>query len=511
MLTPRAPRLESSLTCRVLVMSLFAACENPLPMSATPLAGNPAPVAPAAPQPAPAGSGALPSAAGSGGVAGATLATAGMVAPAPDTGASGTAAASSDAGAAGSVPVRPNDRPPSANSDPRFMNLAPPLGAALDGVGTAIDPPAPEGWLWYAIDGAVCRDGSPTGFFVHQGTAPKLVIYLEGGGACSNDRFCGFNPESASTALSGDGQTVIGTALGTVPDRQQPGIYSDATHFAAPAGLFDFADQNNPFRDWHQIYVPYCTGDVFFGTKRDGAVPGLANQQFVGHLNMKLFIGRIVPTYRDRIERVVLTGASAGAFGAVLNYSMVQDAFGEIPVDVVDDSGPPFTDRYMPVCMQKRWREQWGFDQSLPPDCTTCRQEDGGNLLGLADFLLEKHPNARIALISSMQDEVIRLFFSVGLDDCSSYDVADPVEITVGQVLDPAVLFDAQRYSDGLMELRSRYASTGKLATYYIGGTHTNLHQHIFRPEFTTATVLAKTPAQFVTDFLNGKVEQVGP
>ena len=35
--------------------------------------------------------------------------------------------------------------------------------------------------------------------------------------------------------------------------------------------------------------------------------------------------------------------------------------------------------------------------------------------LGMADFLMRKHPKAKVGLISTMEDEVIRLFFSVGL------------------------------------------------------------------------------------------------
>jgi hypothetical protein len=395
------------------------------------------------------------------------------------------------------------------NSDPAYVNLAPPMGAPLDGVGKELTPPAPDGWVWYDIAGAICRDGSATGFYVHMGTDSRLLIYLEGGGACSNDHFCAFNPANVDTVLAGDGQTVIGTTLGAIPGRQQPGVYTQAAHDGAPAGIFELSNPANPFKDWSQIYIPYCTGDVFFGTKRDGSVPGLSHQQFVGHLNMKLFMSRIVPTFKAKVSRVILTGASAGGFGVALNYSMVQDSFGNVPVDAIDDSGPPFADEFMPVCMQQRWREHWGFDASLPPDCADCRQADGGGLINLATFLLKKHPRAQLALISGMQDEVIRLFYSVGLKDCADYDTADPVAITLGQLLDPSVLMAAETYTDGLNELRARYQGTGRLATFYVGGANPNLHQHLFRPEFYSGDFGELT--QFVTDFLNGKVQQVGP
>jgi hypothetical protein len=433
-------------------------------------------------------------------------------------GAAGSSAASGQAGTGiagtgtGGQPAGQGSPDPSGpRTAAGFMNLAPAMGEPLDGKGKDLDPAAPAGWIWYPIDGAVCRDGSPTGFFVHSGTSDKLLVYLEGGGACSNGPFCGFNPASANSVLAGDGQTVLGTALGAIDGRQQPGVYTQADHAGAPAGIFDFANAQNPFKDWSQVYVPYCTGDVHFGSKRDGTVPGLdAPQQFVGYLNMKLFMARIVPTFKSKVSRVILTGASAGGFGAALNYSMVQDAFGEVQVDAIDDSGPPFDDKYMPVCMQKRWRDSWGLDASLPPDCTECRQQDGGGLLKLSDFLLRKHPLAHIAIISTMQDEVIRLFYSVGVSDCADYDTADPVGITVGQLLDPSVLFAADTYTAGLNDLRARYASSNRLSTFFMGGDAPNLHQHVFRPEFYDM-FNGTTQAAYVTDFLAGKVEQLGP
>jgi hypothetical protein len=373
--------------------------------------------------------------------------------------------------------------------------------------GTAVSPAPPQGFNWYAIDGAICRDGSPTGFYVRFTSSDKLVIYLEGGGACSSPGFCTYNPANVAQSLSGGGETVLGSALGVMAARQQPGVYTNG----ALQGIFDTTNAANPFKDWNQIYVPYCTGDVHFGTHRDATVTGVATpQQFVGYLNMQKFMSRIVPTFKDKLSRVILTGASAGSFGAALNFSMVQDAFGSVPVDAIGDSGPPFSDQYMPACMQKRWRELWGLDAALPPDCTECFQADGGGMIGMADFLMRKHPNAKVALISSMQDEVIRLFFSSGLRNCAGFETADPVAITMGQIF-PDTYYPADQYTAALNDLRARFSSTGRLATYYMGGLNVTLHQHTFRPRFFEAAAGGETLAQFVTEFLAGDVKSIGP
>src|SRR5260221_63895 len=64
------------------------------------------------------------------------------------------------------------------NRAPGCVVPPPPKGAPLPMQGTTRTPPAPMGWDWYPIDGAICRDGSPTGFFAHRGPAHQLLIFL---------------------------------------------------------------------------------------------------------------------------------------------------------------------------------------------------------------------------------------------------------------------------------------------------------------------------------------------
>jgi len=418
----------------------------------------------------------------------------------------------SGAGRSAARPDRRRGRAPSARVEKRgdggagFVSLAVAPGEPLERArGTPVGAAPPGGWLWYDVAGAICRDGSPTGFYVRFTASDKLLVYLEGGGACIGPGFCGYNPASVNQILSGGGKTGFASLRGAIAGRQQPGCYSDGV----PSGIFDGSNDANPFKDWNMVYVPYCTGDVFFGTRNDVIVPGLATpQQFVGHRNMQKFVARLVPTFKDSIKRVVLSGSSAGGFGAVLNLSMVEDSFGgEIAVDLVDDSGPSFLDQSMPVCMQKRWRDLWGFDDAFPPDCTECFQPDGGGLIHITDFLRRKHPSTRVALISSMQDEIIRLFYSAGNGDCADFDDAHPVRnylFTLGAT------FPAEEYTAGLDDLRRTYRATGHFATYYLGGAQIGSHQHLWRPSFFEAAA-GGSIARWLTAFLAGQMTHVGP
>jgi hypothetical protein len=160
--------------------------------------------------------------------------------------------------------------------------------------------------------------------------------------------------------------------------------------------------------------------------------------------------------------------------------------------------------------MQKKWRDNWGFDGAFPPDCTECKQADGAGMVHYADFLMKKHPNGTVAIISSLQDEVIRLFYSPGLQNCMNYDTANPVAVVLAQA-DPNTYFPAQNYTDGLNDLRTKYVSTGRFSTYFIGGTNITYHEHIFRDRFYQPISGNVTIAQFVTDFLGGKMQQIDP
>jgi hypothetical protein len=388
-----------------------------------------------------------------------------------------------------------------------FLNLAPPRGEPFDRAhGTALSPPPPPGWIWYSVPGTLCRDGSEAGLFIRYTDSKRLLIYFEGGGACTTSGFCNFNPQSVNHVLSGTGETVLGSILGAAPGRQQPGAYQNGE----VTGIFSTDRSDNPFRDWNVVYIPYCTGDVHFGSRENVLVPGLAQpQNFVGYFNTQTFVGRLVPTFESGLERVVVTGSSAGSFGAGLHVSMISDAFG-VQTDAILDSGMPFDDEHWPACLQKSWRELFGLDHGLPPDCQDCFHADGGGLLGLSDFLTRKHPSMHIALVSSMQDEVIRLFFTPGLDECAAIATADPVTITLGQVLGSGI-FPTERYEAGLLGVRARYEGTGQFASYLLAQANITLHQHIWRPRYFDAPAGSISIAEFVTDLLNGQMDQVGP
>lgn len=308
------------------------------------------------------------------------------------------------------------------------------------------------------VAGARCRDGRPAGFgYSLSPGAGRVLIYLEGGGAC-------FNAACPLTQVE----------LPFVP----PGD-----------GVFDRFNPSNPFRDAHLVYVPYCTGDVHAGDAEDVKVPGLlGRQQFVGYRNLGLFLERWVSMFRAA-HQVVLTGVSAGGFGAALNYPRVKRAFAPAEVVLLDDSGPPMRDDIIGSCLQRRWRELWGLDRTALAECgSACRDPDRW-VHDLGGYLADVAAPGQWGLISTTGDAVIRAFYGMDARDCR------------GGL--PAT--GRRDYARALFQLRREYAN---FATFYARGPG---HTCLRGPCFSLAREGGQALTGWVSRLLEGRARHVGP
>ncbi|WP_373048373.1 pectin acetylesterase-family hydrolase [Vulgatibacter sp.] len=315
-------------------------------------------------------------------------------------------------------------------------------GACVPLAGAPLDVPEAT-WTWVPIEGNRCRDGSETGIGVYRDpAATRLVIYLEGGGACFNQLSCSTNPANYD-------ETRLGTSFG---------------------GVLDPEDAANPLAGSSFIYVPYCTGDVHAGSAESANVPrGPEGQAFVGHDNIARALERIVPTFGE-VDQVVLTGISAGGFGTWLNYEQVSEAFCREDVVLLSDSGPTHPAPYLATCLQERWRGLWNLDETLPAGCTACTA-DGGDVTGLADYLADTYADGRFGLISSTRDETISLFFSFGADECANLDAGFPNTVA-----------GAAAFATGLAELVEVFLVPQENATAYVidGTQHTWIRTSLY-------------------------------
>ncbi|MBX3197831.1 MAG: hypothetical protein KF894_06775 [Labilithrix sp.] len=316
-------------------------------------------------------------------------------------------------------------------------------------------------WAWFDIPGAVCRDGSPAGFGLNLSSpSKKLMLFLQGGGACFNSQTCAGNPSSVGAK-------------------------------SASGGIFSRSNTENPVADWNHVFVPYCTGDVHAGNNPDGNVAGVGPQKFVGYANMELFLAKLAATFPDTAQ-ILVTGTSAGGFGAAANYGHTLRWFPSIPVNLVNDSGPLMRQPPLARCLQDQWKTMWKLDTTVIAEC-------GASCANQPDFLMaaSKHWAATKStlaqgLISATGDTTIRTFYGFGASECTSFG-----------------LVSEANFSAGLTDIRAESAAYANFGTYTYGGTR---HTLLGADAFYSTTVGSKTVAAWVKDIVDeNTVTNVGP
>lgn len=318
--------------------------------------------------------------------------------------------------------------------------------------------PSPMAWQYFEIPGTKCNDGTPAGFSVNYNPAStKIAIYLEGGGACFNG-FC----ES---------------------------LFSRGPNQPTTGGIFDRTKAENPIKDWTWVYIPYCSGDVY-GGEAETMLAG-KTRYFYGYSNHKAFLERIVQSFR--VDQVLLTGSSAGGFGAAVNYAQTQRAYDTVPVTLLDDSGPPLSSDVFPPCLQTLWKTTWGLDKTMLKECGADCSNPETFISDTFAHVRKAFPNMRAGLFSSVGDQTIRTFAGYGWSGGYNMCKDTPSAVT------------AQVYQQGLEKLRTDQAGLG---TYYVPGSgHTILRSG----NFYTTNVGSQPLVQWTTQLLGGTTANVGP
>jgi hypothetical protein len=242
-------------------------------------------------------------------------------------------------------------------------------------------------WKWHQVDGMECADGSPTGVGINRGPGSEVVMFLAPGGACWDEATCA---TGIAVHMDGYGQTQF-----------DADVKSD---FSRPNNLLNRDAPNNPWKDASFVYVPYCTGDVHAGSATAHFAIANKTMHYSGRKNLDAALAAITPQF-SAATHVTLTGSSAGGFGAAINFSRVQKAFGATRVDLVDDSGPPFEQGNIPLF--GAWKSAWNLEDAFPPDCVECRD----NLAAITPYHAKTFPNSRFAFLSHDHDKVISAFF----------------------------------------------------------------------------------------------------
>ena len=170
----------------------------------------------------------------------------------------------------------------------------------------------------------ICADGSDYSYFVSPGKINKLLIDFEGGGACWNGGTCS-NPST--------------------PENSFQGLYLDRVYGSPEeygfGGIYDRTNDANPFRDWYQVHISYCTGDLHLGDNTASyAVPDGATLevQHRGAVNTRAALAWVYDNF-SAPETVFVAGVSAGAYASLIWLPEIADHYPDAAVYQLGDSG----------------------------------------------------------------------------------------------------------------------------------------------------------------------------
>jgi hypothetical protein len=308
----------------------------------------------------------------------------------------------------------------------------------LTAVASAQDARCPEGtaghcgWKYEPVLNTQCRldtkragRGDQAGVAVRKSktASDTLMITIQGGGACTNLATCLGGANSFDEADFNKA---------TDPANSDP-----VTHLLA--GIWDRSDVNSKVAQFHQVYIPYCSGDLHVGDRVRSDFPVLGTTSyFKGFSNTKAFFDFIVKTTipsinaaqpGNPIKHVVLGGFSAGGFGAVLNLnqftSSVSAAGLGVKVTLINDSAPFFNNvdpaspkgRLFAPCLQKSIHDRFNLASTVMKQCRACTPTNW--MEAFQDEVLAANPRVDYGFVSSTDDGVIRTFLSpVAFFDC---------------------------------------------------------------------------------------------
>ena len=245
-----------------------------------------------------------------------------------------------------------------------------------------------DGWVKHTYDpdggdGPICVAGTPYSVFTNEGNPAKLLIMLQGGGACWQDfYFCNILAE----------------------DQEPP---------PPPVGIWDFDSPDNPFADYSIVYMPYCDGSVFSGDNDvvDPNFPFGPVRFHRGLRNVSAGMDLAKATF-PHAHQITVAGSSAGGVGAAgFAPFLARFTFGNFTrLTVFNDAGPIAVNLDEEEAVAARAND-WQFGQFYPASCIDC--DPLGQGTAVVKWRLDNDSTIREAFYETDGDGTNRFFLNV--------------------------------------------------------------------------------------------------
>jgi hypothetical protein len=265
-----------------------------------------------------------------------------------------------------------------------------------------VDFEAPRGeWTRIEVDGGkwntLCGDGSPFSFWIRP--APegypldRVLIGLQGGGICAFGEDCRLRFDA------------------------NPGLFTAEDDLPLGSGIASDDPAESPFANWTKIYVPYCNQDVFTGGGVFEEFPEITVPRFGGN-NLRATVGMTQdwlwneldragdPGYRPDEVVVLFGGWSAGAYGAMYNYTWLTDEILWPQTIGFPDAGQGLDNGELVGVYGLGLVKipAWGVQSFLPPYCFAPECAIGPNLYRALSPRLLQVPRQQMLILSNQKD-----------------------------------------------------------------------------------------------------------
>lgn len=258
------------------------------------------------------------------------------------------------------------------------------LDDGLPSGGAASGGPATATASWQKVTpggGCACADGSPYSLYTRAADPKKVVLFLDGGGACW----------SAATCAPGGANR-----------------YQTKVEPPNAEGVFALADTRNPVAGYSFVYAPYCTADVFLGDAVTTYGPGVTVHH-KGYADGTAAIAYLAKTFPDATD-VVVIGVSAGSVAAPLYAGLVADRLPKAHVTAIADSSGAYPDVPAVNRLFTAWHAPGaGAGWSIPGLFTLSGRRHPGIVFARVDHAADADQTAHLALLGVPADDLAGL------------------------------------------------------------------------------------------------------
>lgn len=243
-----------------------------------------------------------------------------------------------------------------------------------------------------------------------EGQSNNLVIETDGDGACFVDA-----PEAADcfapreTATSIWPTSALNTFLSPDPSR-------------------------NPFTsDWNRIYLPYCDYSLFAGDTNAGPTGSDSRQRpryYRGTQNFTAGL-QIAKRLNPNPDKILISGAIAGGYGAVINTPSVAAVFPDSDIYVFSDSGALIAVRDGDAGFLETAMNDYNASYYIPESCGDDCLSRGTLVTAAISFVGEssERQGIRLALATTTENRIVGSVF-LQYDDIADFAALLIEEVT---------------------------------------------------------------------------------